>query len=80
MKTPRPGEHQLFAFLTCEPNAVVRPIHPKAMPVILTTADEIEMWMTADWAEAQALQRPLADDALMVLLNDMPHEAQGRLL
>lgn len=25
------------------------------------------MWMTADWAQAQALQRPLANDALTVL-------------
>ena len=67
MKTPRPGEHHLFAFLTCEPNAVVRPIHPKAMPVILTTEDEIEMWMTADWEKAQVLQRPLADENLVVV-------------
>ena len=80
MKTPRPGEHQLFAFLTCEPNAVVEPIHPKAMPVILTTGDEIEMWMSADWQHARALQRPLADDALMVLPFAAPDEAQGRLL
>ena len=35
-RTPRAGNHQLFAFLTCEPNAVVGRIHPKAMPVILT--------------------------------------------
>jgi putative SOS response-associated peptidase YedK len=28
-------ENDLFAFLTTEPNAVVAPIHPKAMPVIL---------------------------------------------
>ena len=27
----------LYGFLTTEPNAVVAPIHPKAMPVILTT-------------------------------------------
>ncbi|MFC0199669.1 SOS response-associated peptidase [Paracoccus rhizosphaerae] len=79
MKTPRPGEHQLFAFLTCEPNAVVKPIHPKAMPVILTTEDEIEMWMTAEWSEAQVVQRPLADDALIVLPPDAPDEPQGRL-
>jgi transposase len=26
------------------PNAVVEPIHPKAMPVILTTADEHDVW------------------------------------
>ena len=37
----------LFAFLTTEPNAIVAPIHAKAMPVILTTSDEIEEWMTA---------------------------------
>ena len=34
------GEHHLFAFLTCEPNAVVALVHPKAMPVILTTPEE----------------------------------------
>ena len=28
----------LFGFLTCPPNAEVAPVHPKAMPVILTTA------------------------------------------
>jgi putative SOS response-associated peptidase YedK len=37
MKTPREGEHDLYALLTCDPNRVVGPIHPKAMPVILTT-------------------------------------------
>ena len=67
MKTPRPGEHHLFAFLTCEPNTVVKPIHPKAMPVILTIEDEIEMWMTTDWEKAQVLQRPLAEENLVVV-------------
>lgn len=67
MRTPREGEHELFAFLTCAPNGIVGPIHPKAMPVILTTHDEVEMWLTADWPLAQTLQRPLADDALVVL-------------
>ncbi len=80
MKTPRPGEHQLFAFLTCEPNAVVKPIHPKAMPVILTSPEDMETWLTADWPVAQALQRPLADDALVVLPSAASEERQGRLL
>jgi putative SOS response-associated peptidase YedK len=80
MKTPRPGEHQLFAFLTCAPNAVVGKVHPKAMPVILTTEDEIEMWMTADWRQAQVLQRPLADEELIELPEEAPVELQGRLL
>ena len=33
---PIPGPHQVYDFLTTAPNAVVEPIHPKAMPVILT--------------------------------------------
>lgn len=57
----------LYAFLTTEPSAVVGPIHPKAMPVILTEPDEIEMWLTAPWEEAKALQRPLADEKLILL-------------
>jgi hypothetical protein len=31
-----PGPHQVYGFLTTSPNAVVEPIHPKAMPVILS--------------------------------------------
>jgi len=34
--------NDIFAFLTTEPNAEVGAIHPKAMPVILTTPDEVE--------------------------------------
>ncbi len=40
-------EHLLYAFLTCEANAAVRPVHAKAMPVILTTQAERDAWMTA---------------------------------
>jgi len=54
----------VFAFLTTEPNAEVGAVHPKAMPVILTEPDEVEMWMSAPWDIAKELQRPLADGAL----------------
>ena len=40
----------LYGFLTTEPNDVVGPIHPKAMPVILTEPDEMDVWMRAPWA------------------------------
>ncbi|TXN11360.1 SOS response-associated peptidase [Methylobacterium sp. WL122] len=57
----------LYAFLTTEPNAEVGEIHPKAMPAILTTDDEHETWLSAEWPEAAKLQRPLRDGALKVV-------------
>ena len=70
-------ENDLFAFLTTGPNAVVAPVHPKAMPVILTTGAEIERWMTVPAKDALELQRPLPDDALRIVARgkkeDGPH-------
>jgi putative SOS response-associated peptidase YedK len=59
--------NDLFAFLTTEPNAEVGAIHPKAMPVILTTPAEVETWMTAPPDEALKLQRPLPDGTLRIV-------------
>jgi hypothetical protein len=64
---PVEGEHELFGFLTTEANAIVAPIHPKAMPVILTTPAEVNLWLAADTPDALALQRPLPDDALRIV-------------
>jgi putative SOS response-associated peptidase YedK len=60
-------ECEVFAFLTTEPNSEVAAVHPKAMPVILTTEEERDAWLSADWSEAAALQRPLGCGMLEVV-------------
>ena len=66
---PVSGPHRIFSFLTCEPNRVVAPTHPKAMPVILSPAD-VETWLKAPAAEALALQKPSPDDELILLARE----------
>jgi putative SOS response-associated peptidase YedK len=64
---PVEGEHELFGFLTTTANAVVAPIHPKAMPVILTTKDESDLWLEGDTVDALKLQRPLPVEMLRIV-------------
>ena len=59
--------NDLFAFLTTEANSVVAPVHPKAMPVILTTEEEREIWLQAPAEEALALQQPAPEEFLQVV-------------
>ena len=57
----------IFGFLTTDANAEVGAIHPKAMPVILRTSEEVDQWLSAPPAEALTLQRPLPDGSLTIV-------------
>lgn len=50
-------EGNAYAFLTCEPNPLVKPIHPKAMPVVLHPED-YKRWLAGEDAEQFAVPFP----------------------
>lgn len=66
---------ELSGFLTCAPNREVAPIHPKAMPVILTRPDEWRRWLTAPAPDALQLQRPLPDGMLQIVAEGVREDA-----
>ncbi|WP_052265377.1 SOS response-associated peptidase family protein [Ruegeria sp. ANG-R] len=62
----RDAGHQVtaMAFLTTEPNSIVAPIHPKAMPVVLHTEEQFETWLIGTAEDAASLQKPLPNELL----------------
>lgn len=68
-----------FAFLTCEANAVVSRVHPKAMPVLLRPGEAFDRWLSADGMGAAAMQVPLADALMREVAEDVPPPPQGSL-
>jgi len=62
----RPTERgNAFGFLTTEPNAVVAPIHPKAMPVILHD-DDYNRWLTGSWDDVKESVAPYPSQLMRV--------------
>ena len=57
----------LFTFLTTDANTESGALHPKAMRVILRTAEEVDAWMTTTPADVMTLQRPLPDGSLTIV-------------
>lgn len=57
-------EGNVFAFLTCEPNPLIAPIHPKAMPVILQPED-YHNWLNG--APAAGLAQPFPSQMMSIL-------------
>lgn len=46
-----------FTMVTCDPNPLVAPIHPKAMITILEPGD-VDTWLRGSYEEIVALQKP----------------------
>ena len=62
----RPTERgNAYGFLTTEPNAVVAPIHPKAMPVILHD-DDYDRWLADPWDLLKEVVAPYPSQLMRV--------------
>ena len=58
--------NDIFAFLTTEPNKEVGAIHPRAMPVVLTAREEIDVWMNAPAEKRSSCKTPETSKAICV--------------
>ncbi|MGY2735793.1 SOS response-associated peptidase family protein [Sphingomonas sp. UYP23] len=54
-----------FTMVTCDPNPLVAPIHPKAMVTILAPEDH-ERWLRGSYDDVVALQRPYPAEQMTV--------------
>lgn len=70
------GEQRGFAMVTCDPNAVVAPVHPKAMITVLDPADH-ERWLSGDYDDVLALQRPYPAEHMSVRGPVFPTRGRG---
>ena len=59
------AEGNCYAFLTCDPNPLVAPIHPKAMPVVLHDEDH-DAWLDGEVESACSLAQPFPSQLMKV--------------
>lgn len=77
-KEPNVGTHQLFSFLTTAANDLVRPVHAKAMPVVLQSEADQREWLTTPPDQIEEIQaRVLPADALEIVPEDEAAEFVG---
>jgi putative SOS response-associated peptidase YedK len=75
---PVEGTHKLFTILTTDANDLVRPIHAKAMPLVLVGEDAYARWLNTPAAELEAIQvQPIANDTLSALNEDEASVFEG---
>ena len=60
-----------FAMVTCDPNPLVEPIHPKAMITILAPEDQAR-WLECPYDQVVALQRPYPAERMTVRGPEFP--------
>jgi putative SOS response-associated peptidase YedK len=65
-----------FTMVTCDPNSLVEPIHPKAMITILEPQDH-DHWLTGSYDDVVALQRPYDPTRMSVRGPEFPTRAKA---
>lgn len=65
-----------FAMVTCDPNDLVAPIHPKAMITILDP-DDVDTWLTGSYDDVVRLQKPFDAGKMTVRGPVFPTRGRG---
>jgi putative SOS response-associated peptidase YedK len=76
----RAGWNEPSLGLAMSTNEVVAPIHFKAVPVILMTPEEVDLWLTGFWDEVKHRQRPLPGNMRVVAKPPAAPTEEGQLL
>ncbi len=66
------GALDIFAFMTTDPNDVVRPIHEKAMPVVIIGRQAMQDWLTAPSTDIPRIAVPLQNDDIEIVPDANP--------
>jgi putative SOS response-associated peptidase YedK len=66
-----------FAMVTCDPNPLVKPIHPKAMVTIVEPTD-IDIWLRGSYDEIRGRQQPFDSERMRVRGPVFPTRQTGR--